>query len=123
MKFCTVCDNMYYLKTSEDGESIMHYCKFCGHEDTEISDNGMSIIKTNILKKDNVYSDSVNKYSKNDPTLPKITTIRCPNADCKSNVEEEIKRDIVYYRYNDSGKKYIYICKVCDTVWKTNDKR
>ena len=35
MKFCKICDNMYYLKLKEDESSEMiYYCRNCNTEDT-----------------------------------------------------------------------------------------
>ena len=33
MHFCDKCDNMFYIKLSEDSpDSIIYYCKNCGNE-------------------------------------------------------------------------------------------
>ena len=31
------------------------------------------------------YNSIINKYTKMDPTLPRINTIKCPNQSCRSN--------------------------------------
>ena len=53
-----------------------------------------------------------------DPTLPRINTIKCPNSDCNSN-KEGGEREVIYIRYDDMNKLYIYLCAKCDTIWKT----
>ena len=37
MKFCDVCENMYY--TTIKDEKLVLYCKNCGNEETNIEDN------------------------------------------------------------------------------------
>ena len=36
---------------------------------------------------------------------------------CISNKEDE-KREIISVRYDDDKIKYVYLCAVCDNVWK-----
>ena len=36
MHFCKKCDNMYYIKVSDDGSELIHYCRKCGDEDKTI---------------------------------------------------------------------------------------
>ena len=64
----------------------------------------------------------MNKYTKLDPSLPRMHNMDCPNPNCNSNKEgNKSKPEIVYLRYDDNNLKYLYICTVCDTTWKTND--
>ena len=45
MKFCEKCDNMYYIRITESDESkLNYYCKHCGHEDTEIDQDGICLM-------------------------------------------------------------------------------
>ena len=62
---------------------------------------------------------AINSYTKLDPTLPRINTIKCPNSNCKSNTDDDEKREVIYIRYDDINIKYMYLCAVCDTTWKT----
>ena len=70
-----------------------------------------------VAKTEQKYYHMINQYTKLDPTLPRIYNIQCPNSECGSNKENE-KREVVYMRYDDDNLKYVYICVVCDTVWK-----
>ena len=64
----------------------------------------------------------INEYTKFDPTLPRINTIKCPNNECASNKDEsEESREVIYIRYDDINMKYIYLCTHCDKMWKTID--
>jgi DNA-directed RNA polymerase subunit M/transcription elongation factor TFIIS len=36
MHFCTECGNMYYIRLTETN-SIVYYCRNCGHEDDTIT--------------------------------------------------------------------------------------
>ena len=53
----------------------------------------------------------------------------CPNAECPSNKGNDESKDkddgkadkeIIYLRYNDKSMKYVYLCGVCKTHWKTD---
>ena len=63
----------------------------------------------------------INPYIKLDPTLPRINTIKCPNQNCKSNKESTNSQEVIYLRYDDINMKYIYVCALCDTVWKIDE--
>lgn len=126
MRFCSKCDNMYYIRiASDDDNKIIYYCRNCGNEDATLSSESICVSKTNIRRSEQKYSHTINKYTKLDPALPRTNTIKCPNQDCASNSEEkseEVEREVIYTRYDDVNMKYIYLCANCETVWKTDEK-
>ena len=81
---------MYYIRLSEENpNSIVYYCKNCGHENKNISLDSVTISRTNFKSSKQKYNSIINKYTKMDPTLPRINTIKCPNQSCESNQEHE----------------------------------
>ena len=129
MHFCQKCGNMYYLRLTKDADeqenALIYYCRKCGNEDDSLVSNlnNLYVSKTNIKKTTN-YKNIINKYTKLDPTLPRITNIDCPNQDCDSNRKDDSKEDkeILYIRYDDTNMKFIYLCSICDTIWDTKTK-
>ena len=123
MHFCIKCHNMYYLKINNevDANQLIYYCRNCGHEDTMLSSENICVSRTDMTTSKKTYEHIVNEYTKLDPTLPRTKTIKCPNQDCKSNKGEE-KQEVIYLRYDDQNMKYIYLCSVCDTLWKTDEQ-
>ena len=133
MHFCPKCGNMYYLKLlNEDKDKLSYYCRNCGHEDISLVSNlnNLYVSKTEVKKKMN-YKNVINKYTKLDPTLPRIYNIDCPNSDCESNKktnsdgeskEKSKEKEILYIRYDDKNMKFVYLCANCDTVWNTVSK-
>ena len=85
MHFCTECGNMYYIRLTETN-SIVYYCRNCGHEDDTITIDTVVVSQT-ALKDTGIGGNVnvVNKYTKLDPTLPRISTILCPNSECPCN--------------------------------------
>ncbi len=127
MKFCTQCDNMYYLAVDEDDiNKLTYYCRNCKNVDNTISSEGACIINTYSVNNKNMnFNHVINKYTKLDPTLPRMKNIKCPNAECKSNNvdgDKYLHPEVIYMRYDDANMKYAYICSICDFVWKTNNK-
>ena len=124
MKFCIKCDNMYYIGINESNPNeLCHYCRNCGYVDnTNISDDSC-ILKTDIKTNEQKYSHIINKYTKLDPTIPRISNIQCPNVECPTNKDDKHKAEILYIRYDEDNLKYIYMCSMCDTTWKTNEKK
>lgn len=133
MKFCSECDNMYYIKINgEDENSLIYYCRFCGHEDNEPAETGVVVLRTDYKKSEQQFSHMINRYIKHDNTLPRITNMKCPNESCgkkesasasasaSASVEDS---SVIYLRYDDDNMKYLYICENCNTTWKTDDNK
>ena len=122
MHFCSICSNMYYIRiNTDDPNKLVYYCRKCGNEDKLLAIENVCVSKTQIKKSEKTFSHFINKYTKLDPTLPRINTILCPNADCSTNTEGT-NREIIYIRYDDTNMKYVYLCSTCDTVWTTNEQ-
>ena len=181
MKFCSECNNMYYLKVSDDdgnvGDVLIYYCRNCGHEDVNVNEETVCVSDLQITRSEQNYTHIVNEYTKYDPTLPRINTIKCPNQECNSNTttggggsnKDEIEidkyvtqaqesaseaqesaieaqesaieaeqnqektilhkkdlaeinnREVIYLRYDDIRLKYVYLCGICNTTWKTDN--
>ena len=117
MKFCEKCDNMYYLQLSPDDENqIIYKCRNCGNEDSEIQNKDLCVLSYNKEKKTD-YLKYINEFTKLDPTLPRINSIKCPNQDCVCNKDETVENEVIYIRYNDEDMKYVYTCAKCDFIW------
>ena len=122
MHFCSNCKNMYYIKIDEDNpNSLLYYCRNCGNEDNLITEDNICVSKTQIKKGEKSFSHFINKYTKLDPTLPRVSNILCPNKDCPTNTKNEA-REIIYIRYDDQNINYVYLCSTCDTTWKTEEQ-
>jgi DNA-directed RNA polymerase subunit M/transcription elongation factor TFIIS len=148
MRFCSQCNNMYYIKLGDDDQKhLVYYCRNCGYEENEHVQQNICVLKTDIKSKRTQFSNVINEYTKEDPTLPRITTMRCPNSKCPSHStptpttttpvnesagagagsateyassQSQSKNEIIYIRYDDKNMKYMYLCVKCDTKWKTD---
>ena len=123
MHFCIKCDNMYYLKLKEiDGQTLVYYCRHCGHEADDISKSDICVLKTQVNRTEEKYSHIINEFTKEDQTLPRINTISCPMQECPSN-KGDIDKEVLYIRYDDANMRYVYMCTRCDTTWKTSEHK
>jgi len=119
---------MYYIRVSaDDGKKLIYYCRNCGHEDDLVSSENICVSKSNFKRSEQKYNHLINEYTKLDPTLPRIDTIKCPNGDCISNggngeqdEATEKNREVIFLRYDDTNMLYVYLCAKCDTVWNTD---
>jgi len=122
MHFCSQCSNMYYISLDpENPNKLIYYCRNCGNTDTTISITDVNVIQSSAKQKTQDLSNMINKYTKYDPTLPRVNNILCPNEACPTN-KDDVSREIIYMRYDELNMKYLYLCSTCDTVWKTEDK-
>lgn len=123
MHFCNICSNMYYIRiNADDPNKLVYYCRKCGNEDTTLASQNVCVSKTLIKKSEQSFNHIINKYTKLDPTLPRINNILCPNPECPTN-KDGTEREIIYIRYDDVNMKYVYLCTndACNTVWKINE--
>ena len=123
MNFCRNCNNLYHVKlSSDDDTSLIYYCVKCGDENSNLNEESICVSKTYFTSKEQQIGSFINKYTKDDPTLPRIYNMKCPNTDCETNSDEtEKKCEIVSLRYDNINMKYLYICYECDFVWKNTD--
>jgi len=131
---------MYYISITPDNE-LQYYCRNCGNIDNTIAAENICVSKVNVkhTTTQQSFSQVVNKYTKFDPTLPRINTIRCPNDECPSNKpsseassasgggaaggeKRKSHNEIIYVRYDDTNLKYVYLCAKCDKVWNTEQQ-
>ena len=135
MHFCNKCENMLYIRlVNETADELVYYCRNCGEVDKTITKENICVLQTDIVIKEKAYLHEINEYTKLDPTLPRTNNIKCPNQSCPSNKvvgeepeiskedDEKLKNDVIYLRYDDINMKYIYICTLCDKIWKTSEQ-
>ena len=113
MKFCEVCDDMFYLKINDD-MTLKYYCQKCGNTKEQ---EKLECIKEVTYNKHEFSEQDINPYLKYDPTIPFSTSIKCPNETCETNTDKTQKK-VIYYRYDEENLKYMYMCCVCDSSWK-----
>lgn len=118
MEFCTLCDNMLYVKDDEEDRfNVKYYCKNCNFVKS-ISDKQESLLLIN-----NSYSTErshalyVNPDIEHDPTLPHVDNIDCPNQKCSG---KNRKNDVIYLKYDVSNIRYLYFCVHCKHFWKND---
>lgn len=123
MKFCDKCDNMYYIGIDQsDTNNLIYYCRNCGNKDETIAEEGTCVLNIQLKKGEQKFNHIINEYTKLDPTLPRIYSMKCPYKECKTNTENTDKpTEIIYMRYDDDNLKYLYICVECDTTWTTDN--
>jgi DNA-directed RNA polymerase subunit M/transcription elongation factor TFIIS len=154
--FCKVCRYYLYLDevitTDESDEKgakkeLRRVCRNCGYQ--EVMKGGL-ILEIDLKEKTSEgYKILMNEFTKDDPTLPHVHNLRCPNRGCLSNKgraypadnpelasEEasapaeaaakaanedkgEVESDVIYLKYDAINMKYLYICNVCETKWRS----
>ena len=106
---------MYYIMVEED--NLIYYCRKCGNQDKMITKENICVSKLSIKKEEQKYNHLINKYTKLDPTLPRVTNISCPNDECVTKKNPELN-EVITMRYDDDNMKYVYLCVNCDNIWK-----
>lgn len=114
--FCPTCRYYLYLNQSKN-KTLRRVCRNCGYE--EETDKGGLILEMDLKEKTSEgYKILMNEFTKNDPTLPHVNTIKCPNEGCGTNTSGQAK-DVIYLKYDAVNMKFLYICNVCDAQWRS----
>ena len=124
---CPKCD--YYMPLThtemvqEDGSGsekkmtlVIRYCRNCGYNEEEKKGLVMETIIQG--QSSESYKTFVNEYTKTDPRLPHVKTLKCPNEVCASRTGSA-EPDVIYIKYDTANLKCLYMCNVCDTQWRS----
>lgn len=118
--FCKVCHYYLYLEEMNDEKQepmLRRICRNCGYED--IMQSGL-ILEIDLKEKTSEgYKILMNEFTKEDPTLPHVHTIQCPNKSCKCNTDPDKEPDIIYLKYDAINMKFLYICNLCNAQWRS----
>ena len=124
MRFCPKCEYYLFLSAME-GAPMTMLCRNCGFSE-ELAPKSKAeslILETNFRSGSSATGASsgitVNEFTKMDPTLPHVNTLRCPNADCPSNAAGagDAQRDVIYIKTDPANLKFQYVCTKCPTQW------
>lgn len=114
MRFCDSCGNKY------DHEGMYEVCKTCGtrREFKPANLNEALVSETNFRSGSSTAGSgiTVNRYTINDPTLPRLNMIQCPNAECVSNTSD-VPKNVIYIKTDPAQLKFQYVCVNCDMKW------
>lgn len=103
-----------------ENQQLLYRCRKCGHQEAATSSTASCLYeKKKSAGDEEKFRYFVNPYTKFDPTLPHVHNVDCPNDTCTSRQPDQTK-DVVYLRYDNKNMKYVYICVVCDAVWKSS---
>jgi hypothetical protein len=104
------------MRLQGDGKLFWH-CLSCGVEEEQVG--GCLLMETLVQERSSEgYKILLNEYTRQDPTLPHVKSIKCPKGDCASNTGGS-DRDVIYIKYDPVNMKYMYICNVCGEAWRS----
>ena len=122
--FCKVCKYYLYLDQQDNyteekelSQTLRRICRNCGNQEEDLK--GGLILEINLKEKiSEGYKILMNEFTKHDPTLPHVNTIKCPNSLCDTNTSNK-QKDVIYLKYDAVNMKFLYICNNCDTQWRS----
>lgn len=92
-----------------------HQCRKCTYKEAITKEN--PLVYEHSLKADMTAKLILNPYLKQDPTLPRFTTIQCVNVECPSR-RGGAESDVVGVKIDPTNVVWMYQCANCDTTWK-----
>lgn len=131
LRFCPKCEYYLFLNatdktpfTSTGGAKLM--CRNCGFTEAfapTTSEEGL-ILETNFRSGASASGAAsgitLNEYTRSDPTLPHVKTIKCVNTTCPSQADMSL-RDVIYIKTDPHQMKFQYICNAdgCGATWNS----
>lgn len=112
MKFCEVCDNLLYVKLA-DG-NVIHQCNYCGWS-CPAGDSDGPICETDYRDDRAKYHHLLTPLIHEDPTLPRVENVPCPNKDCTRPARK--KGSVLYIKYDPVNLRFLYSCSYCKSFW------
>jgi hypothetical protein len=100
--------------STELNGDLIRICKNCGHTEKEKKGLVMETIVQG--QSSESYKMFFNEFTLEDPRLPHLYNLACPNTTCPSQTGQATS-DIVYVKYDIANMKYLYICTRCKTSW------
>jgi len=117
IRFCTVCDNYLYLQVEGDTQTLQRICRNCGYKDTE--EQGGLVSEMHIEQRAAEGYTLINEFTLKDKRLPHLhNTMRCINDKCPTSLPGK-ESDIVYIKYDTENLRFIYMCYICQTTWRS----
>ena len=118
MKETDICPTCrYYLYLDQNDDTLRRICRNCGYQEED--KKGGLILEIDLKEKTSEgYKILMNEFTQRDPTLPHVNTIKCPNEQCDSNAAGK-EKDVIYLKYDAVNLKFLYICNVCETHWRS----
>ena len=115
--FCPTCRYYLYLDQDQEENKLRRVCRNCGYK---TDDTQGLILEIDLKEKTSEgYKILMNEFTKKDPTLPHVNTIKCPNEECPCNQNASVEKDVIYLKYDAVNLKFLYICNHCDTQWRS----
>lgn len=126
MSYCPKCENFLYADSK--GNKLKRICRTCGY--TQDDTNGGLVMETIVQERSSEgYKILLNEFTRQDPTLPHVNTLPCPNTKgyeengkfvppCGTNTGKD-PRDVIIIKYDNQNMKFIYICNVCGIQWRS----
>ncbi len=119
MEFCDICDNLLYLRTTNN-INLIKYCKHCNFmKDDEVTGQvALKVAESLYSDDDLLYLQFQNKYLRCDPTLPRVSDPAIPCASTTCTKPEDSPNQVLYVKYHPVHMKYLYCCDYCGHTWR-----
>lgn len=115
MKFCSICNNMLYIKVEDD--KLKYYCKNCEFSTADESASSVCIMENVLDENVSNFKQFSTPYIKYDPSLPRVNNIKCPNNHCTKAAG--VDNEVIYIKFNPIKMSYLYYCCHCENFWRS----
>ena len=98
---------------ADENQLYINPVHLCMYEESKI--NNPHVIDLEIPDS---YKIIMNEFTRQDPTLPYLKDLNCPNGVCPSIKNPQQNENKIYYmKYDATNMKFVYICNNCESSW------
>jgi len=112
MRFCEVCDNLLYVKVAAG--ALVDQCNYCGCS-YSVESSTAPVLETDYRDDRAKYHHLLTELLHEDPTLPRVDNVPCPNEACSR--PSRAKGNVLYVKYDPVNVRFLYSCCYCKAFW------
>ena len=109
---------MLYINVRDNGKMVWN-CVYCMKPDdvANSTETNSSIMVSSVDYKNEKakYQHLMTPCVHQDPTIPHVSNIPCPSADCTRKASDP--HDVIFIKYDLENLKYLYSCSHCKHFW------
>lgn len=119
MEFCKNCDNVMFMQAS--GGRVVHRCHCCQAEEQLLGAESKCVGRTSYARADATMQGHIGEHVFDDPTLPCVDMIPCPNPECTRPADAPER--VIFIKHDAVNMKYMYCCAHCRRFWAAGGLR
>jgi DNA-directed RNA polymerase subunit M/transcription elongation factor TFIIS len=108
---------MMYIRP-QPGQNFVYQCPACAYTRPPVVQGIQRVSELSFFNDSSTDTSAqfMTPNIANDPTLPRVNNIPCPNPSCTRAADQANR--VIYVKYDDRNMLYVYFCEHCQHFWR-----